>query len=116
MDRLRKVRCSTPGTFFAGGLTQPARARSGTSGAIEQIKPSAVTSKFSNEAGRVTPCAPFENLATDAGAHGGTRPTSTVDDVSKLRCRSTSHHKIFIRSYGERRRKKPVLPDTASFN
>ena len=40
--------------------------------------------------GRVTPCAPFGKLSANRGAHGVTRPTQALHDVTKLICRGTS--------------------------
>src|SRR5438046_9293806 len=55
-----------------------------------EIRTSTVTNKFRDVVGRVTPCAPFGELAADRGAHGVTRPTRALHDVTKLICRSTS--------------------------
>src|SRR6266702_5069288 len=48
-----------------------------------------VTNKFRDVVGRVTPCAPFGKLSADRGAHGVTRPTRALHDVTKLICRGT---------------------------
>ncbi len=49
-----------------------------------------MTNKFGDVVGRVTPCAPFGKLSADRGAHGVTRPTRALHDVTKLICRGTS--------------------------
>ena len=51
--------------------------------------PSTVRNKFRDVVGRVTPCAPFGKLSADRGAHGVTRPTRALHDVTKLICRGT---------------------------
>ncbi len=51
---------------------------------------STVTNKFRDVVGRVTPCAPFGKLSADRGAHGVTRPTRALHDVTRLICHSTS--------------------------
>src|SRR5712672_2229319 len=53
-------------------------------------RPSTVTNKFRDMVGRVTPCAPFGKLCAGCGAHGVTRPTRALRDVTKLLCRGTS--------------------------
>src|SRR5260370_36546650 len=57
-----------------------------------KLKPrltSTVTNKFRDVVGRVTPCAGFGKLSVDRGAHGVTRPTRALHDVTKLICRGT---------------------------
>src|SRR5437762_1007478 len=51
--------------------------------------PSTVTNKFRDVVGRVTPCALFGKLSADRGAHGVTRPTRALHDVTKLIGRGT---------------------------
>src|SRR5467141_1854272 len=50
-----------------------------------------VTNRFRDVVGRVTPWAPFGKRSADRGAHGVTRPTRALHDVTKFICRGTSN-------------------------
>src|SRR6266566_5120432 len=71
------------------GLRQALREKKRKSLRNHEISASTVTNKFRDVVGRVTPCAPFGKLSADRGAHGVTRPTRALHDVTKLICRGT---------------------------